>query len=150
MKNRKSFLEVFIKNGKTRRLLCKNGSRFRPQAKSVRSRKLKELESDPAYNKKVPNLLRSLVGAFAMGNRLGLNDISGDGYAYVADKIIEIDAYNPQVASRIAKSLNHLKRLDEKRKELLATQLERVLSQELSSDTYEVVYKNLKGQNWAR
>lgn len=107
--------------------------------------KLQELEKDPVYNKKVPNLVRSLVGAFAMGNRYRFNHVSGDGYAYVADKIIEVDGYNPQLASRIAKSMNHMKRLDPERKNQLAGELNRILSHKLSDDSFEVVDKNLNG-----
>ena len=107
--------------------------------------KLDELTKNKAYDKKVPNLLRSLVGGFSMNNHLRFNDPSGEGYKWIADKIIEIDSYNPQVASRLAKSMNHLKRLDEKRKALLAGELSRILDQKLSDDTYEVVNKNLNG-----
>ena len=107
--------------------------------------KLQELENDPVYNKKVPNLVRSLVGAFAMGNRYRFNHVSGDGYAYVADKIIEVDGYNPQLASRIAKSMNHMKRLDPVRKDKLAGELNRILSHKLSDDAFEVIDKNLNG-----
>ena len=107
--------------------------------------KLEELSQNEAYDKKVPNLLRSLIGGFAMNNHLRFNDPSGDGYKFIADKIIEIDSYNPQVASRLAKSMNHLKRLDEKRKGLLAAELKRILDHKLSDDTYEVVNKNLNG-----
>lgn len=139
------FIEKFYDKWKDETLVMQKWFALQSASEHCDLEKLSELEKCPAYNKKVPNLLRSLVGAFAMGNRLRLNDISGDGYSYVADKIIEIDSYNPQVASRIAKSLNHLKRLDEKRKELLSAQLERILSKELSNDTYEVIYKNLKG-----
>lgn len=107
--------------------------------------KLKGLEENEVYDRKVPNLVRSLIGAFAGVNRYRFNDPSGEGYSYIADKIIEIDGYNPQVASRLAKSMNHLKRLDEKRKGLLAKELERILSHKLSDDTFEVVNKNLNG-----
>jgi len=141
-----SFIQTFYNKWENETLVMQKWFALQAASENITIEKLKELENSPAYNKKVPNLLRSLVGAFAMGNRLGLNDVSGDGYAYIADKIIEIDGYNPQVASRIAKALNHLKRLDEKRKELLSAQLERILSKDLSNDTYEVVYKILKGQ----
>lgn len=119
---------------------------FAAQAVSKRKglvEKIKHLESSDVYDKSVPNLVRSLVGAFANRNPVAFNATDGSGYEYVADKIIEIDSYNPQVASRLAKSMNHLNKLDNQRKGLLKQQLERLLTHKLSSDTYEVVSKNL-------
>jgi aminopeptidase N len=107
--------------------------------------RLKKLEQSDVYDPKVPNLLRSLVGGFAMRNPVAFNAKDGSGYQYVADKIIEIDKYNPQVASRLAKSMNHLNKLDKERAGHLKGQLERILASELSKDTYEVVSKNLNG-----
>lgn len=104
---------------------------------------IRELEKCDVYDAKVPNLLRALVGRFAMGNPMQFNSPDGAGYKFVADKIIEIDQYNPQIASRVAKSMNHLKRLDEQRASLLKEQIQRVLTHNLSKDTFEVMSKNL-------
>lgn len=139
------YLDKFYNKWKEDTLVMQKWFSLQASRPQVEIDDLLELEENPAYDRKVPNLLRSLVGAFAMNNRVAFNHLSGDGYKFVADKIIEIDKYNPQVASRIAKSMNHLKRLDEERKELLAAQLGRILKEELSDDTYEVVSKNLKG-----
>lgn len=111
--------------------------------KDITVLELVELEKRAAYDKKVPNLIRSLVGSFAQNNHVVFNAPDGSGYRYLADKVLEIDKYNPQVASRLAKSLNHLKRLDERRAKLLRHELQRLVEAELSSDTYEVVSKNL-------
>lgn len=137
-------LDDFYCKWKSETLVMQKWLTLQASYSNVEIKRLQELEQSEVYDKKVPNLLRSLVGSFANRNRYRFNDPSGDGYAYVADKIIEIDAYNPQVASRLAKSMNHLKRLDEKRKGLLAKELNRILSHKLSDDTYEVVQKNLK------
>jgi aminopeptidase N len=41
-----------------------------------------------------------------MANPLHFNAADGSGYAFIADKIIELDAINPQIAARIANSLS--------------------------------------------
>ncbi|MCO4753511.1 MAG: aminopeptidase N [Bacteriovoracaceae bacterium] len=140
-----AYSQAFYKKWKHETLVIQKWFALQTGYSEVSIETLNELENNEAYDKKVPNLLRSLVGGFAMNNHLRFNDPSGDGYKYVADKIIEIDSYNPQVASRLAKSMNHLKRLDEKRKGLLAKELERILTHKLSDDTFEVVNKNLNG-----
>ena len=63
--------------------------------------KVKELESSPVYDKTIPNIVRSLIGSYANNNIL-FHSKSGFGYEYIADKILELDSVNPQVASRLA------------------------------------------------
>jgi aminopeptidase N len=59
-----------------------------------------------------PNRLRSLIGSFAMANPTGFNRADGTGYAFLADRIIEIDKRNPQVAARILTSMRSWRSLD--------------------------------------
>ena len=116
------------------------------QATSKRSgavERIKRLEQSDVYDKNVPNLLRSLVGSFAMRNPVAFNAADGSGYKFIVDKIIEIDQYNPQVAGRLAKSLGHLKKLDSSRQDKLRSEMQRLLDCKLSNDTFEVVSKNL-------
>ena len=119
---------------------------FSIQATSRRSQaieRIQRLEASDVYDKSVPNLLRSLVGAFAMKNPVAFNAADGSGYKFIVDKIIEIDQYNPQVASRIAKSLGHLKKLDTQRQAKLRGEMQKLLDSKLSNDTYEIISKNL-------
>lgn len=118
---------------------------FSVQALSSRTDVLsivKNLEQHDCYDEKVPNLFRSLVMAFT-NNLVAFNAPDGSGYKWVCDKIIEANDFNPQLASRLAKSLNHLKRLDKSRESLLRKEMERVLSHDPSSDVYEVISKSL-------
>ncbi|OVE74877.1 hypothetical protein BVX95_00980, partial [archaeon D22] len=105
---------------------------------------IQELENSDIYDKKVPNLVRSLIGGFAVLNPVIVNHPSGAGYKFLADRIIEIDKYNPQIASRIAKSLSYLKKLDTKRQDMLKVELKRILETKgLSENTLEIVQTNL-------
>lgn len=104
---------------------------------------MQALENNGVYNNKIPNYVRSLLRSFLRGNPRAFNAEDGSGYKYIADKIIEIDAYNPQIASGLSRSLRHLKHLDEGRASKLKEQLQRLLDQKLSKDTFEVISRNL-------
>lgn len=104
---------------------------------------MQALENSGIYDRKVPNYIRALFRSFLRGNPRAFNAADGSGYKYIADKIIEIDQYNPQIASGLSRSLRHLKNLDEGRATKLKEQLQRLLSQKLSKDTFEVISRNL-------
>jgi aminopeptidase N len=70
--------------------------------------------------------------------------MSGDGYAFVADRILELDALNPQVASRMIAPLSRWRRYDSARQALMKDQLQRIRgAKTLSSDVGEIVQKSL-------
>ncbi|MEJ2520642.1 MAG: aminotransferase class V-fold PLP-dependent enzyme, partial [Desulfuromonadales bacterium] len=51
----------------------------------------------PAFTMRNPNRVRSLIGAFAHGNPAVFHQADGAGYAFLADRVLELDAINPQV-----------------------------------------------------
>ena len=68
----------------------------------------------------------------------------GSGYAFVADHIITIDAFNPQVAARLVQAFSLLARLEPQRQALMRAQLQRIRGQaSLSADSSEMVDKIL-------
>jgi aminopeptidase N len=119
---------------------------FAVQASSKRRDVLdvvKGLEKSPVYDAKNPNKIRSLIGVFS-GNLVRFHAASGAGYAYVADKILEIDRFNPMVAARLAGCFKKYAKLDSKRKVTMSKELERIIAvKELSKDVYEIVSKTL-------
>jgi aminopeptidase N len=91
-----------------------------------------------------PNRVRSLIGAFAAGNPLRFHAADGSGYRFLAERIIELDPLNPQIASRLLYPMTRWRRYDTERQALMREQLERVLEVEgLSNDVFEVVSKSL-------
>ena len=114
---------------------------FRVQAISTHPETLEhvlELSKHPDYTLRNPNRARSLLGAF-MQNRAQFHRADGSGYRFFADKVLELDAINPQTASRMVSGFNLWKRFDENRKALMRTQLERILATEgLSKDVQEI------------
>ena len=102
------------------------------------------LQNDEAYDEKVPNLVRSLIGVFAR-NYKHFHSKDGYGYKFVADKIIEIDAINPQMASGLCAAFKIYEKLNETNKMMMKVELMRVVStQSLSKNVYEIVSKILK------
>jgi aminopeptidase N len=98
-----------------------------------------------AFTLKNPNRVRALLGAFAAGNPTGFHRADGAGYALVADHVLELDARNPQVASRLAKAFDRWRRYDPKRQDQMRAELERILAApKLSRDVYEIASKSLQ------
>ena len=105
---------------------------------------VRELMEHPAFTLKNPNRVRSLIGAFAHANPAAFHVPTGEGYRLVADQVIALDAFNPQVGARLAGPLIRWRRLDRDRQELLRAQLERIRACEgLSRDVGEMVEKSL-------
>ena len=75
-----------------------------------------------------------------MLNPTGFHAADGSGYQFLADRIIELDALNPQVAARLASCFNRWKRYDVDRQQLMKAQLKRIAAVEkLSGDVTEIV-----------
>ncbi|MBV8120004.1 MAG: aminopeptidase N [Alphaproteobacteria bacterium] len=106
--------------------------------------RVRALAAHPAYERKNPNRVRSLVGAFAQGNPVRFHDASGAGYAFLANEVIAIDPGNPTTAARLVQPLCAWRRQDPARQALMQRELERVLATpNLSRNTYEMAAKSL-------
>jgi aminopeptidase N len=105
---------------------------------------VKALEKSPVYDPRNPNKFRALIGGFAQ-NLVRFHDRSGEGYRFVADKVLEADPLNPHTASRLATVFGKYGRLDPERKKRMGKELRRILSSKgLSRHTFEIVSKTLK------
>lgn len=112
--------------------------------------KVRKLCEHPAFSMKNPNKVRSLLGVFAKDNLSQFHVSSGEGYSFIADKVLEVDALNPSVASRVVEPLVQWRRFDVGRQALMKAQLIRILNHpNLSGGTYEIVSKsiNVKEKN---
>lgn len=106
--------------------------------------RVKALMAHPAFTMKNPNKVRALVGAFAGQNLINFHAADGSGYRFLADLVIELNAFNPQIASRQLAPLTRWRKYDSARQALMKAELERIrASGDLSSDVYEVVSKSL-------
>jgi aminopeptidase N len=106
--------------------------------------RVKALMQHPAFNIKNPNKVRALIGAFAGQNLINFHAADGSGYRFLADLVIELNGFNPQIASRQLAPLTRWRKYDEARQALMKGELERIrASGQLSSDVFEVVSKSL-------
>ncbi|MSO76827.1 MAG: aminopeptidase N [Alphaproteobacteria bacterium] len=117
------------------------------QAMSARADTLAQvvaLTRDPAFSMRNPNKVRALVGAFANGNPFRFHAVDGGGYRFLADRVIELDPLNPQIAARLLQPLGRWRRFDPARQARMRAELERVLATPtLSRDSYEIASKSL-------
>jgi aminopeptidase N len=114
------------------------GSAQRPVIDIVR-----KLMTHPAFNLKNPNRARSLIFSFCAANPAQFHAEDGSGYAFWADQVIALDAINPQVAARLARSLELWRRFTPALREGMRAALEKVASQVKSRDVREIVEKAL-------
>ena len=97
----------------------------------------------PKFDAKVPNRIRSLIGAFSKNLPL-FHASDGSGYAFLADKVIEIQAYNPQIAANLSVAMRPFNRLDSIRQPLMKAELKRILETDsLAPGVFEIVSKTL-------
>ena len=104
---------------------------------------VKSLQHDKIYDNIVPNLVRALIGSFAK-NYLFFHAKDGSGYKFVAEKIIAIDLFNPQIASGLSGAFKSYKRMNAHQQALIKETLEGILAVDnLSKNVYEIVSKLL-------
>ncbi|WP_417790493.1 aminopeptidase N [Terasakiella pusilla] len=105
---------------------------------------VKKLMKHEAFSIKNPNKVRSLIGVFCHANQLHYHAADGNGYIFHADRILELDKINPQIAARMIAPLGKWRRFDKARQKLMKEQLKRIIATEgLSNDAYEMATKSL-------
>ena len=105
--------------------------------------RVRGLLAHPAFDIKVPNKVYALVRAFA-ANHVRFHAADGGGYAFLAERVLELDRLNPQVAARMARGFDRWRKFDAARQALARAQLERIRDAAgLSRDVAEIVGKSL-------
>ena len=105
--------------------------------------KVKALMQHESFDPTSPNKLRALIGGFTR-NMKHFHTAGGAGYEFLADRIIELDKQNPQVASRMMMPLTRWKKFEPVASGLMQKALQRIKAEpNLSTDVYEVVNKSL-------
>jgi len=90
-----------------------------------------------------PNKARSLMAAFAANVDL-FHAADASGYQLFADKLLELDRINPQIAARLAAPLSRFEQFDAATAERMRERIEWLSLQSLSNDLFEIVSKSLK------
>jgi aminopeptidase N len=105
--------------------------------------RLDELMRHPGFDAKNPNKIRAVLGAFMVGNTPGFHAGDGSGYSYMAERLVEIDTRNPQIAARMALPMTRMANYDGSRQKLMRAALATIKAGAGSNDLKEVVDKAL-------
>ena len=106
--------------------------------------RVQTLMSHPGFSIRNPNRVRALIGAFANGNPLRFHASDGSGYEFLAERVLELDTLNPQVAARLVKPLTRWRHYEAGRRALMRQSLQGIAAAEkLSPDLFEIVSKSL-------
>jgi aminopeptidase N len=142
---RKQALDAFYEQWKDEPLvvdkwiIAQSSSRLPDTLETVKS-----LMSHPAFTMSNPNKVRALVAGFAMRNLARFHDPSGAGYEFLADRVLELNKTNPQIAARLLTPLSGWRRYIPGLQKLMKAQLERIMKDpDLSRDVYEIADKSL-------
>jgi aminopeptidase N len=121
---------------------------FAVQARAARPdcvEAVRALLAHPKFSLKNPNRVRALIGSFAQANPSGFNRVDGEGYRLLASQALEIDRFNPHVAARLLGAFESWRTLEPGRQRHAKAALDSLASQNLSTDSYEIVTKTLDG-----
>ena len=104
---------------------------------------VKALTAHPAFDIGNPNKIYALIRAFG-ANLVRFNAADGSGYAFIADRVLDLHDKNPQVASRLARCFDRWKKYDAGRQAHARAALERIHNHDgLSRDVGEIVARAL-------
>ncbi|MDR0457942.1 MAG: aminopeptidase N [Burkholderiaceae bacterium] len=105
---------------------------------------VQQLMRHPDFTARNPNRARSLLFGYCFGNPAGFHRADGAGYDFWASRVLEIDAFNPQIAARLARALDAWARLADPYRAAARAAIARVAAApKLSNDVREVVTRAL-------
>jgi aminopeptidase N len=105
---------------------------------------VRQLMSHPDFNIRNPNRARSVIFSYCNGNPGAFHRADAAGYVYWSERVMELDAINPQVAARLARALDRWKKLAEPLRGAAREAIARVAAKpDLSNDVREVVTRAL-------
>ena len=98
----------------------------------------------PDFTLTNPNRARSLIGALCSGNPAAFHRADGAGYQFWADRVLELDAANPQLAARTARVMDRWGRLAAPYRDAAHAAIGRVAARpNLSNDVREIITRAL-------
>lgn len=96
------------------------------------------LLAHPDYDATVPNRVRAVVATVA-ANVPAFHQVDGSGYVWFGQQVAQLDARNPQLASRLANAFASLRGFDVGRQRQVASVLDGLLAGDLSADSRETL-----------
>ena len=137
-------LERFYDEFEQEALVIDKWFALQAMARTTDVKTVRELLQHPAFALKNPNRARSLIFSFCNSNPARFHAVDGSGYEFWADQVIALNAINPQVAARLARSLDRWRKYAPALQDKMQAALKRVAdTKSLSKDVLEVVTKSL-------
>ncbi|ARN21931.1 aminopeptidase N [Piscinibacter gummiphilus] len=116
-----------------------------PEKNGLVFERAKQLLKHPDFSLKNPNRARSLISALCMNNPAAFHRADGAGHAFWADRIVELDGINPQLAARMARVMDRWAALAEPYRTSAHAALQRVAAKaDLSNDVREIIGRALQ------
>lgn len=105
---------------------------------------VRQLMQHPDFNIRNPNRARSVIFSYCSANPGAFHRADAAGYVFWSERVMELDAVNPQVAARLARALDRWKKLAEPLRSAAREAIARVAAKpDLSNDVREVVSRAL-------
>lgn len=105
---------------------------------------VKQLMKHADFSLKNPNRARSLIFSYCSANPGAFHRTDAAGYVFWSERVLELDAINPQVAARLARALDRWSKLAEPYRTAAREAIARVAAKpDLSNDVREVVTRAL-------
>jgi aminopeptidase N len=102
------------------------------------------LMQHPDFTLRNPNRARSLIFSYCSANPAAFHRLDAAGYVFWSERVIELDAINPQVAARLARAMDRWRKLAPAYQSAAQMALERVAAKaDLSNDVREVITRAL-------
>ncbi|MBV8123442.1 MAG: DUF3458 domain-containing protein, partial [Paucibacter sp.] len=137
-------LDGFYKDFESEALVIDKWFAMQGAAPNTDVAKVRKLMQHPAFTLKNPNRARSLIFNFTNANPAQFHAADGSAYDFWAEYVIALDAINPQVAARLARSMDRWRRFVPELQQHMKHALEKVAARaKLSNDVLEVVSKAL-------
>ncbi len=105
---------------------------------------VRQLMKHADFSLRNPNRARSVISNFCQANPGAFHRADAAGYVFWSERVLELDAINPQVAARLARGLDRWRKLAEPYRGAAKEAIARVAAKaDLSNDVREVVTRAL-------
>ena len=105
---------------------------------------VRQLMQHADFHLKNPNRARSLIFSYCSANPGAFHRHDAAGYVFWSERVMELDAFNPQVAARLARALDRWRKLAQPYRDAAQTAIQRVAAKaDLSNDVREVITRAL-------
>ena len=116
---------------------------FSVQARAASMEQIKALRAHPDFDLKNPNRVRSLVAVFAVYNHAEFHNHDGNGHAFLAEMVREVDPLNPALAARLLTAFEQWRSLEPESKKNAQATLAALNESQLSQNVKDILVRTI-------